>query len=450
MLKIYLDWNVITKLKFNKEDSRELFNAIEEYRGFFVFPYSMAHLHDLRRGNPKCQGYSMDLDNLCTICETHLLEYSDEIGSAFPYQCTPREYLERMKDELDVFFSGFTKESFANMLSNRGIDFSTFMDELAQVEISPVEIPFLNVKVDNAKDGLETVFKLGERYAKDKSVSGKVFKYLKETTTEPQFEEIMKSNPDNIFQVLDGITKQQVNKSFVEIIEDFQTQKNDKAFLISVYMALNAAGFFPDKKKSLLNIYTDAEHCYYASKCDVLVSDDENLREKAKALFKLFGIRTLVMEIDDFIKFIKEETEQEYNLVNYLVNIVPEYEKPTRDEGELLYYKQLLFRFFGLFNFCSEIDTLFKGLRPVAQRIVLPPNGFVYYTELEKFFDIIEFLLDDNGKKAFKEQYRDVFLSRDKERILKVSFTIDLGNFLMQLRADPDSAIPLPMMILAR
>ena len=111
---------------------------------------------------------------------------------------------------------------------------------------------------------------------------------------------------------------------------------------------------------------------------------------------------------------------------------------------------QLPFRFFGLFNFCSEIDTLFRGLRPVAQRVVLPPNGFVYYTELEKFFDIIEHLLADDGKKAFKEQYRDIFLSRDKEQILKVSFTIDLGYCLMQLRADPDSVIPLPMMILAK
>lgn len=450
MQKIYLDWNVITKLKFNNEKSRELLLAIEEYRGFFVFPYSMAHLHDLRRGDKNNPGYNMDFENLCTICETHLLEYSDETDSAFPYQCTPREYMERMKDELDVFFSGFTEKSFANMLSNRGIEFSTFMDELSKVEISPVEIPFLNVKVNNAKEGLETVFRLGERYAKDESVSGKIFKYLKENTTDLQFRKIMKSNPDNVFQVLDGITQSQVNKSFVGIIEDLQAQKNDKNFFISVYLALNASGFFSDKKKSLLNTYTDAEHCYYASKCDVFVSDDENLREKAKALFKLFGIRTPVMEIEDFIKFMKEEAEQEYNLVNYLVRIVPEYGKPTREEGELLYYKQLPFRFFGLFNFCSEIDTLFRGLRPVAQRVVLPPNGFVYYTELEKFFDIIEHLLADDGKKAFKEQYRDIFLSRDKEQILKVSFTIDLGYCLMQLRADPDSVIPLPMMILAK
>ena len=73
------------------------------------------------------------------------------------------------------------------MLSNQGIDFSVFMDELSKVEVAPVEIPFLNVKVRNAKDGLETVFRLGEQYARDKSVSGKIFKYLKDMTPDCQF-----------------------------------------------------------------------------------------------------------------------------------------------------------------------------------------------------------------------------------------------------------------------
>lgn len=41
-------------------------------------------------------------------------------------------------------------------------------------------------------------------------------------------------------------------------------------------------------------------------------------------------------------------------------------------------------------------------------------------------------------------------MTRDKEKIMRASFTIDLGDCLMQLRADPDSVIPLPMMLLAR
>ena len=450
MLKIYLDWNIITKLKFDKKESRELLCAIEEYRNYFIFPYSMAHLHDLRSGNEYCEGYHIDLENLCTICETHLLEYYGDIDSAYPYQCTPKEYLEQKKDEFAVFSSGFSEESFANMLSNQGIDFSNFMDELSKVEVAPVEIPFLNVKVRNARDGLETVFRLGEQYARDKSVSGKIFKYLKDTTPDCQFREIMSSNNDTIFQVLDSITNQQVNKSFVEIIKDFQTQKNDMYFFISLYLALNASGFNSDKKKSILNIYTDAEHCYYASKCDFLVSEDENLREKASAMYKLLGIRTTIMETKEFIRFMETEAKQEYDLINFWKNIAPEYGKPTREEGEQLFYKQLPIRFFGFFNFCVETDNLYKNLKPFVLRLVLPPNGFVYFTELERFFSLIDVLLTEEGRKAFREQYKDVFMTRDKEKIMRASFTIDLGDCLMQLRADPDSVIPLPMMLLAR
>ena len=47
-------------------------------------------------------------------------------------------------------------------------------------------------------------------------------------------------------------------------------------------------------------------------------------------------------------------------------------------------------------------------------------------------------------------EYRDVFMSRNKERILKVRFSITLGDYLMQLIADPDSLVPLPLMILTQ
>ena len=45
MLKIYLDWNIISYLK--EEEYIDLRNYIAEVKDFFVFPYSKAHLQDL-------------------------------------------------------------------------------------------------------------------------------------------------------------------------------------------------------------------------------------------------------------------------------------------------------------------------------------------------------------------------------------------------------------------
>ena len=45
MLKIYLDWNIISYLK--KEEYIDLRNYIAQVKDFFVFPYSRAHIQDL-------------------------------------------------------------------------------------------------------------------------------------------------------------------------------------------------------------------------------------------------------------------------------------------------------------------------------------------------------------------------------------------------------------------
>ena len=57
MLKIYLDWNIITHLKDDNDTSKELLNAIRDYHDFFIFPFSAAHLRDLCKGDKNCPGF---------------------------------------------------------------------------------------------------------------------------------------------------------------------------------------------------------------------------------------------------------------------------------------------------------------------------------------------------------------------------------------------------------
>lgn len=62
MLKIYLDWNIITHLKDDNDTSKELLDAIRDYHDFFIFPFSAAHLRDLCKGDKNCPGFKKDLD----------------------------------------------------------------------------------------------------------------------------------------------------------------------------------------------------------------------------------------------------------------------------------------------------------------------------------------------------------------------------------------------------
>ena len=93
MLKIYLDWNVITHLKEDKYN--EFRNFILANKEYFIFPYSVAHLQDLLVSKtPNNVYYEQDLNMLTELCLHHLLEHEPNINSPYPYKCYPKEYLE--------------------------------------------------------------------------------------------------------------------------------------------------------------------------------------------------------------------------------------------------------------------------------------------------------------------------------------------------------------------
>lgn len=445
MLKVYLDWNVISHLKDKK--NRELREAILRYSKSFIFPYSEAHLHDLRRGDESHPGYQIDQDVLNEICGTHLLEYDGKINSAYPYKCDTKEYNIRKNALLSFFHSGFSEESFSQLIASSGVDYTALMNLLSMIPIPPINI--LNMSAGNLNDLAHVIFELGGRYAKDKNLSTLIRKYIEENTTESERNRIKYAKVETVFQELDSITIPQIGKSFLKIISDNLPDKRDDSLFVAIYLALDAVGFRTDKKRTLINKYSDAQHAYYASKCDVLVTNDRKLKEKAQAIYNKFGIKTLIMSGSDLIDYMEDIANKEYDLLYFLNHIAPKYAKPSREEGDLLYYKQIPYPVLGLFNFCSEVELPNISEKPIVLRLFLPQNGFVYFTELDRFFNLIEMQLDEEEKEVFRKDYRDVFMSRNRERILKARYSLDFGSFYMHLMADPDSPVPLPMMAIA-
>ena len=86
MLKIYLDWNIISYLK--KKKYIDLRNYIAEVKEFFVFPYSRGHLQDLYQSKSPTNvvKFEQDIETLTEICQTHLLEYNDSTDASYPYE----------------------------------------------------------------------------------------------------------------------------------------------------------------------------------------------------------------------------------------------------------------------------------------------------------------------------------------------------------------------------
>ena len=444
MLKVYLDWNIITHLKDKK--NRELREAIMRYGKSFIFPYSEAHLHDLRSGDESHPGYQIDQDFLNDICGTHLLEYDGKINSAYPYKCDTKEYNLRKDTLLSFFHSGFSEETFTQLIAGSGVNYPALMKVLSMVPIPQVNI--LDMSARDLKDFVHIIFELGRRYAKDENLSTLIRKYLEENTPESERNKIKYAKAETVFQELDNICHGE--KSFVDIINDNLPDKRDDTLFVAIYLALDAVGFRTDKKRTLINKYSDAQHAYYASKCDIFVTNDRKLKEKAQAIYNRFGIKTLIKSGSDLIDFMEDIAKKEYDLVYFFDHISPKYAKPSRKEGDLLYYNQTPYPVLGLFNFCTEVELPNIGEKTFVLRLVLPQNGFVYFTELDRFFNLIEMQLDEDEKDMFRKDYRDVFMTNDRECILKARVSLDFGTFHMNLMADPDSPVPLPMMTLMR
>ena len=143
MLKIYLDWNIISYLK--NEEYKDLRDYIAQVNEFFIFPYSRAHIQDLYQSKSPTNNvkFEQDLDTLTEICQTHLLEYSDNIDAQYPYECAPRQYIERESLTLQAYTLGFEPINFTELIrSVMGV--TTFENIHNFLLASPLATPIQN------------------------------------------------------------------------------------------------------------------------------------------------------------------------------------------------------------------------------------------------------------------------------------------------------------------
>ena len=91
MIRVYLDWNVISSLK--KPEFKELKEFIDKHKKYLQFPYSPAHFIDLMKSHsPDNEYFQMDLDTLNYLSDKHLIRWGKE--GIEPLFGTPNEYFE--------------------------------------------------------------------------------------------------------------------------------------------------------------------------------------------------------------------------------------------------------------------------------------------------------------------------------------------------------------------
>ncbi|EFI9568875.1 hypothetical protein LZ617_25125 [Escherichia coli] len=70
---------------------------------------------------------------------------------------------------------------------------------------------------------------------------------------------------------------------------------------------LEVRRFFPDKPKQFFSGVHDTTHVIYAAYCDVFVTHDKKLLNKARETYKWLGVNTLVLTPDEFVKYLEKQ-----------------------------------------------------------------------------------------------------------------------------------------------
>ena len=453
MLKIYLDWNIISHLK--EEEYIDLRDYIAEVKDYFVFPYSRAHLQDLYQSKSPTNTvkYEQDLETLTDICETHLLEYNNGTDAPYPYECTHRQYIEKESLTLQAYKSGFESISFTELIKSM-MDATTFESIRNYLFATPLEIP-----IENPYNGLlirniwDTIIFLLDNLSsilRNKKLEVEIYKSMCKIEGERSIQEMQNIDSSDIFDYLNELCISRTNKNLTDTILATLEKINginSYNYFLAEYTTLAFCGYSRDKKRNILNIMTDALHAYYAMRCDVLVTMDDGMRKKAQAEFIKFNSPTKIITIEELRSFLETELHNQYNL-DYIQNeVIPKYSKgEDRGEGKLA-YKNVPSPICGLFTNCIRIpeapDTL-------ALKVNLAPNGYVYYTELKRFFNLVMKNLTYKQRDIFQKEVIDKFLTRDKGIILSIRVLYYFKKWQIELIADPESDVPLPMVIIRK
>ena len=453
MLKIYLDWNIISYLK--NEEYRDLRNYIMQVKEFFIFPFSRAHIQDLYQSKSPTNvvKYEQDLDTLTKICQTHLLNYEDSIDAPYPYECTPRQYIERESLTLQAYTSGFESINFIELIRAM-MDETTLESIHSYLLATPLETPIKNPNngtlILNLWDAMTFSLDNFSLLLKNKTIEVEIYKSMCKIEGERSIQEMQNINSSDIFDYLNELCISRTNKNLTDTILATLEKINginSYNYFLAEYATLAFCGYSRDKKRNILNIMTDALHAYYAMRCDVLVTKDDGMRKKAQAEFIRFNSPTKIITIEELRTFLETELYNQYNLKYIQHEVIPKYSKgEDRGEGKLA-YKNAPSPIWGLFTNCIKIPQAPDAL---ALKVNLDPNGYIYYTELKRFFKLVMENLSDKQRTTFQKDVIDKFLTRNKEIILSIRTFFYYEKWQIELVADPESDVPLPMVIIRK
>ncbi|MGG6231995.1 hypothetical protein [Tenacibaculum sp. SDUM215027] len=473
MIRIYLDWNVISSLK--RPEFKEIKDFIFKHKKHLQFPYTPAHFTDLMKSyNPNNNLFNVDLETLEFLSEKHFLRW--EKDSVKPLFGPPSEYFEYEKNKDDISELMNIEKVFEDLdksLEDIGSGkLGNLMKSLFQLQPSGVEITddnkdfikkmFPNLKPDSTMwDLMKEMGPFSQKFLQD----GEYYKDFRKTMSDYGFKLESNSgnwNYDEVIKNIDNfLLKLGTKMTYLEYVETaFKHRKepiNQYEYYTTAYLMLDMIGYKIDKlpkpTDNMQNIQADGEHSFYGAHCDYLIAMDKKLRIKSKVLYNEFNIPTKIIEPKDLISeltIVLDDIHNKENFLNEAIGfcnenlLVQSYPKEGEEAIERYAFKLPKF-YFNYFNYVIYSNyPEQEGLVLTFKKVFKNFSRFIYYTESETLIDTITqyFGYDNDEELEFK---KNEFVYGDKE----VTFDWNFKGGLIRLEKEDHTKRPILNYILS-
>lgn len=326
-MRIYLDWNIYKT--YEKDTITGFREAIDTLKGKVLFPYSPAHIDDARKMLESEKGkffFKSDLENLFALSGKYILNYD---GKQVLLQLGhPLDYHDATPDERE-FLQGFsvseTFEEIGEIAEDYGIN--EFGETIKKAFAATpgfsgpdnVGSAYPNVPFFQSKNGWEiamNMFPFVEQLTYNRDFYFDFSNGFREVELQVDANSGNWPHEEVISNIDKLLSKFGASVNFDALVSLGTQDGNQKWFekFYSAWLMLDWLGYKRDKLKkktsTMKNIVNDLNHAYYGAHCTMLVTDDANLRAKAKALYAHWGIGTKVLAPAEFLPYANQ-------LINY-------------------------------------------------------------------------------------------------------------------------------------
>lgn len=321
---IYLDWNIIKKLKIQ---------GIYNDNPRILLPFSEIHLRDLVPSvkDTNQNKFMSDLQYLTLLTQNKkisLLSYTPEVKDAHNGVIIKKE--PEIKDAMISFFNNDVYKELKNIIENREKEEKKIL-QLVNEQKYPYKIQYPKDIVKFENPNIQKIFEEnGFLYDNQFILKYMSYYFLNEKNifNTPELYKELRSSLKNQKSIIDD----EEFKLFLTIYNENNIENLEKIFPRIAnfwdtlqqsidsslppeeknYNSMALLEFSPlfqdkiNKKNKLENVARDCRHFQLATYCDYFITDDQTFLKKVNFLLKMFpNIKTKIIEYSDLIEILK-------------------------------------------------------------------------------------------------------------------------------------------------